>query len=79
MSWLATLLGHPQVKDVAINNLGEEPKVQVILENDIILDVEVMGSTGVGIPQPRGGNRLYTGSERSFDFCFKAYLNNKEE
>jgi hypothetical protein len=66
-----SLLGHPQVKDVEIN--GDE--AQVILENGIRIPIELMGSIGIGIPQPRGGNRLYVGSERSFEFCFKAYLN----
>lgn len=79
MTLLTTLLGHPEVKDVEINELGDEPKAKVILNNGITLDVELLGAVGIGIPQPRGGNRLYVGSEKSFEFCFKAYLNDKEE
>jgi hypothetical protein len=78
MTWLTSLLGHPEIKDVEINDLGDEPKAKVILNNGITLDVELLGSVGCGIPQPRGGNRLYVGSEASFNFCFKAYLNDKE-
>lgn len=43
MTLLTTLLGHPEVKDVEINELGDEPKAQVILNNGITLDVQLMG------------------------------------
>jgi len=76
MNWIASLLGHPEVKDVEVNN--HEPKAKVILHNGITIPVDLLGAVGVGVPQLRGGHRLYTGSESSFVFCFKAYLNDKE-
>lgn len=73
MSWLATLLGHPQVKDVEIETVGEITHMHAVLLNDKRVELQPMGNS-IGVVQPRGGNRLYNGSEQSFNFCFKVYL-----
>lgn len=68
---LVTLLGHDKVKDIYVHPRGFDV---LLTTGKIVRECQVMSDTKLSIPQIKGGNRVYTGSEQSFDHCFKQWL-----